>query len=267
MRTIIVDDEAWNLTQLQEELEEYPQIEIVGVFDDPREAVSFAEEHTVEFAILDVEMPFIDGMRLGEKLRVLYPSMLLIYLTGYEQYVGEAILNIKADYYLLKPYDHEKMKEMVQRVTALSTRLDKRVRIQCFGSFEVFIDGKLIHFTNKKARELLALCIFEKGGHVTMEKAVDCLWEERPYDEKVKGIYRKAVIYLNSVFRENGINRCFENGRGYCCVHAEQIDCDFFDWLENRRKTEIQQMTPFPEFEWAEGFFLHFGSTGFDKIK
>lgn len=259
MRTILVDDENWNIVQLQQEMMEFRQINIVGTFENPWDALNFAEKEVVEFALLDIEMPEMSGMELGRKLRQLYPDIILIYLTGYEEYLHEAIIELKADYYLLKPYTHADIEQVVERATALSARLEKNVNIRTFGGFEVYIHGQLVHFTSKKAKELLALCIFMEGGHVSMEKAVDTLWEDKPYDDRVKSLYRKAVIYLNSVFREYEVSDVFENGRGYCCVHTEKISCDYMDYLEGKLTTDLlnKKENFLPEYTWAEGALLY----------
>lgn len=237
MRTIIVDDEQWALMQLQEELKDFGQIELVGCFDDSEEALEYARMNPVDFAILDIEMPFLDGMKLGCMLKELHEGMILIYLTGYDEYVKKAILEIKADYYLLKPFNHQDIEEVVIRALSLGeVRLKKEVRITVYGGFEVYIRGEMIHFVNKKAKELLALCVHMRGKHVSLERAVDTLWEDHPFDNRVKSLYRKAVIYLNAVFRDYNISNVFENGRGYCCIHRENVECDYFEYLEGRYK-------------------------------
>ncbi len=44
------------------------------------------------------------------------------------------------------------------------------------------MDGNLVKFRNAKAKELLALCVDHRGGEVTMEEAIDKLWEDRDCD-------------------------------------------------------------------------------------
>ena len=260
MKTILVDDEAWSINQMKEELTEYKQVEIVGSFEDPREALEFAKQNEVEFALLDIEMPYMNGLELGRRLREMNPKVILIYLTGYENYLKEAILNLKADYYLLKPYDNKDIEDVVSRALSLSSRMEKRVVIRTFGGFEVYMDGELVHLVNRKAKELLALCVHMEGKHVSMEKAVDTLWEDHPYDSSVKSLYRKAVIYLNSVFRERGITDVFENGRGYCCIRRENVTCDYFDYLAGKREIDVNDESNayLPQYVWAEGYLHRF---------
>ena len=82
MKTMLVDDEAWSIKQMKEVLTEYKQVEIVGSLEDPREALEFAKQNEVEFALLDIEMPYMNGLELGRTLREINPKVILIYLTG-----------------------------------------------------------------------------------------------------------------------------------------------------------------------------------------
>lgn len=114
----------------------------------------------------------------------------------------------------------------------------KRLKVRTFGEFDIFIDGELIEFTNKKAKELFAICIDNCGGEVAMKKVINLLWEGRNYDEKVKRLYRKAVVYLNTLFEEYGVEEVFSNGRGHCHVNRYELDCDYYEVLDGKNIKE-----------------------------
>lgn len=233
IRTIIVDDELWSLRQFKEEFQNADSIDLQGEFDSAGNALAYAEEHTVDFALLDIRMPGMDGIVLGEKLREFNHEMILIYVTGYEEFLKAAILDLRADYFLMKPFNDADVAQMIDRVRYLSGRLHKRVSVQTFGDFDIFVDGHLLEFSNQKAKELFAICI-DSGGEVTMKRSIDLLWEGRGYDDKVKCLYRKAVIYLNSTFREHGVADVFSNRRGSCHVNRDEISCDYYEVLKGK---------------------------------
>lgn len=260
MKVILVDDENWGICQLKEELEQLRDVEICGSFERGEEALRFVRENDVDAVLLDIEMPFMNGLELGRKLREINPQIILVYITGYDRYVKEAILELKAEFYLLKPYNHEDISNVIAKCKALSRgKCKKEVEIHCFGGFEVYIGGELIHFSNKKAKELLALCVHMNGKHVTLEKAVDTLWENHPYDNSVKSLYRKAVIYLNSIFRDKGISHVFENGRGYCCINRNKVKCEYFDYLDGKFNPALRSDNEYmQEYSWSEGTVSYF---------
>lgn len=256
MRTILVDDELLSMAQFEAECRDIPEIELVGKFDNGEDALEFARKQPVDFALLDVEMPGMDGITLGCELKKLNPDMILIYVTGYTRYVVDA-MKIKADYCIMKPYDKRDIQDAVMRVKLLSKRMEKRIKIVAFGRFEVFADGRPLHFGNSKARELFAYCVDKLGAEVSMEEAVEALWPERPYDERVKRLYRKAVLSIQSVLEDQWLSGVFVNRRGFCHVVKEKVECDFFKLLEGsfdvKNALEILQSRGYMfEYSWAE---------------
>ena len=116
MRTIIVDDELWAIKQLQSELQKNENVEIAGVFQDPLDAYEYAKENRVDFALLDVKMHGIDGIELGRRMRELYPDVIIVYISSYPEYFSDAYRNVRADYYMLKPYRKEDIEDVMDRV-------------------------------------------------------------------------------------------------------------------------------------------------------
>lgn len=150
IRTIIVDDELWSLKQFKEELGNASGIDLQGEFDSAGSALAYAEEHVVDFALLDIRMPGMNGIALGEKLRELNPEIILIYVTGYEEFLKAVILDLRADYFLMKPFNNADVMQMIDRVRYLSGRLQKRVAVQTFGDFDIFVDGHLLEFAKDR---------------------------------------------------------------------------------------------------------------------
>lgn len=252
METIIVDDELLVMEQFEEECREIKDINLIGKFDNPEEALEFARKHRVDFALLDVEMPEMNGLELGQKLKELNREMILIYVTGHTKYVVDT-MKLKADYCIVKPYDEKDIKDAIERAKLLSRRQEKRVRAQMFGRFEVFVDNQALHFQNRKSKELLALCLDHKGGMVEMEEAIDKLWPDRPYDDKVKRLYRKAVSSIQEVLETAGVAELFVNRRGSCCVNSAAVECDYYTYLDNPEENEeLFQEEYLFDYEWGE---------------
>ena len=251
MKTIIVDDERWAREQLEDEVSMEKDIEIVGIFADAEEALEYAKNNTVEFALLDVRMTGMDGLELGCELRRLNPNVIIIYVSSYPEYFSEAYRNVRADYYMLKPYRSEDVQDVLERARLLSKRHKKRVQIRTFGRFDLFIDEKVVPFRNAKAKELLALCVERKGGNVTIEEAIDKLWEESPVDENVKTRYRKAIAYLNALFAEYRVPDVFVSGYGRCNINKDKVSCDYYEFLDSKKKPQFigEYMH---EYSWAE---------------
>lgn len=251
MKTIIVDDEIWSIEQIKKQLDSEKDIEIVGCFTNPMDALTFAANHKVDFALLDVRMPGMDGLQLGCKLREYYPGLIIVYVSSYPEYFEEAYRNVRADYYMLKPYRQEDVQDVVERARLLGKRQRKRVQIRTFGRFDLFIDEQVVTFKNAKAKELLALCVDHKGGNVTLEEAVTFLWEDSPLNDNVKTRYRKAVSYLHALFAEHRVGNVFMSGYGNCHINRETVECDYYEFLQSSKKPQFYGEY-MQEYSWAE---------------
>jgi len=69
LKTILVDDMLLDLQLFELKCADMPDFEIVGKFTDPNAAIEYAAGHVVDFALLDIDMPGMDGIHLAQALR------------------------------------------------------------------------------------------------------------------------------------------------------------------------------------------------------
>lgn len=229
MNAIIIDDESYCSDYLEMMCMQIKNLTIASVFSDAYQALSYLESHAVDLVFMDIELPGLNGMDAYRQMRLLRPHLGVIFVTGYEEYALEAF-QVDALSYLLKPCNLSELEHAVEKACKFLPPT-QRVQIQTFGRFQLMIDGEAYHFSNGKAKELLALAIDKKGGIVTMEQAVDLLWEDHPYDEAVKQLYRKAVICLNQLCKDKGLD-FFVSNRGSCHILPSRLECDYYKLLE-----------------------------------
>ena len=254
MKAIIVDDEIFCGEYLKDMLTDTALVEVAGSFQDIGKALFFMKDEAVDLVFLDIEMPQMNGIEAARRMREINPAVGIIFVTGYDQYAMEAFKE-EAVSYLLKPCTKDELIRAVERARRLTKAPPARVTVKTFGHFAVFIDGKPCRFTNSKAKELLAIMIDWKGSGVTMEQAVDLLWENRPYDDAVKQLYRKAVSYLRQFMRENQAD-FIDIGRGQLNIIPSKINCDYYRLLDGdraaREEYEAAGGLYMSEYSWAE---------------
>ena len=75
-----------------------------------REALKIYEEEKIQIAILDIEMPGINGIEAAQQIRQADKDCCIIFLTAFDEfsYAKKAITGRALDY-LLKPYDEEEL--------------------------------------------------------------------------------------------------------------------------------------------------------------
>lgn len=231
MKTILVDNEPLMRRKLEEVMQDIREVNVVGSFKNSEKALEYAEENKVEFALLDTEMPRMNGLALGRKLKEVCPGIVIIYMTENILQI-EDIIRMKADYFILKPCNRFDIEDAAERAWLLARRQKKQLKVQMFGRFNVFYKEKVLYFRNAKSKELLALCMDRCGGSVSMEESIDKLWPERIYDEKVKRLYRKAVMNLQSTLNDIGVAEFFQSERGCCHISRDEVECDYYTYLE-----------------------------------
>ena len=159
---------------------------------------------------------------------------------------------MKADDFIPKPYTREDILGGIERAVVIMEQSHPRLTVRAFGYFDVRVGDRHLHFSNRKARELLALCIDRRGGVVTMDEAIDLIWPGKPLDEKAKKCYRKAVRDARHTLQGYGVDEIFESRRGYCRVIPERIDCDYFEYMRCREPGWEAPLQYMPEYDWAE---------------
>jgi two-component system response regulator LytT len=103
IRTIAIDDEPLALDLVAEHIRKTPFLELVGIFDNPFDAIEFMEANEVDLLFLDIQMPDLTGI---EFTRSLQETPKIIFTTAYEKYAIEGF-KLNAVDYLLKPFSYE----------------------------------------------------------------------------------------------------------------------------------------------------------------
>lgn len=252
MKTILVDDEIWSMKDFERECRENSRFEVVGMFYDPNQALEYARNNQVDFALLDIEMPEIDGLTLAGKLRELHPDIILVFVTAYEKRLVES-LKIHPDSVVLKPYTLKDVEVVLNCAYFLSARQKKAVFVRTFGRFEVFVNGKPVVFSSSRSKELLAILVNKRGGVLRSEEAVALMYEDRPYDNTTMTACRKAAQRLRATLKEYGIEgMLIENNKGRM-INTAMFDCDYYMFLDGDKTARNSFSGEYmSQYSWAE---------------
>lgn len=107
----------------------------------------------------------------------------------------------------------------------------KRLRVQTFGNFEVFYDGKPVHFSRSRTKELFAYLIDRRGAGSTMGELISVLWEGRPDTDSVRSQLRSLITDLRNTFRQLDEKSIIIKQRDLIAVDPDRVDCDYYRFL------------------------------------
>lgn len=113
MTAYILDDELNCTDVLQVLLAKYcPEVEVLGIFNDPEQALEAIQKERPKLLFLDIEMPILNGFDLLRRCEPL--DFKVIFTTAYDQYAVKAIKFNALDY-LLKPVDKDELMAAVKK--------------------------------------------------------------------------------------------------------------------------------------------------------
>lgn len=104
LRVIVVDDESLALDDTVHCVADADDATEVAGFTDAASALDWLREHEADIALLDIEMPQMNGLDLAVALQQIRPAMRVVFVTSFESYALNAFA-VHAQGYLLKPVD------------------------------------------------------------------------------------------------------------------------------------------------------------------
>lgn len=254
MKILAVDDERMALESLVEALEKAePTAEVQG-FRKVGEALDYAGRNHCDAAFLDIEMRGMSGMEFAKRLKELQPDVNIIFVTGYSQYMGEAFREHVSGY-VLKPVTEERIKDELQNLRHPIQREEtkQRIKVQCLGNFEVFVDGIPLKFRYSKTKELLAYLVDRRGALVNTQQMCAVLWEDAPVTYSLKSQVRNCIADLKHVLAENGCEELLVRSGRDLGVDVETFDCDMYRFLQ----MDVEAVNTYrgeymSQYSWAE---------------
>ncbi len=236
MKIICIDDEPLILNMTVALCRELPAKPEVCGFSNAADALHWLENHTADIALLDINMPDMNGIQLAARIRAADSNVSIIFLTGYSEYAVDAF-RLHASGYLLKPVSKQRLTEeidhvMQQRNTGSALPADRaQISVRTFGEFDLFVNGQVVAFPRSKAKELLAYLIDRQGGSITRATAFAVLWEEGVYDRSMQKQLDVVIRSLRTTLKSVGAEDILEMKQGALRICPEKLDCDMYRFL------------------------------------
>jgi len=126
LRVVIADDERPARAFLAALLATFDTVQLVGEAETGTDAIRLIERARPDLALLDLQMPEVDGMGV---VRLLPKSHLplIAFVTAYDEYAVRAF-DLNAVDYLLKPVERARLAQTLDRASERLERADTRER-------------------------------------------------------------------------------------------------------------------------------------------
>lgn len=230
MRIIAVDDEKIALEALASAIRAIVTEDEVLSFRYPEDALEYAKENVCDIAFLDVEMSGMNGVELAQELKKYNSEINIVFCTGYGNYRDKAF-ELHASGYLMKPITPEKVKQELENLRRPIVE-KKKLKVQTFGNFEIYLEGKPVTFKYRRTKELFAYLVDRAGAMCTVGEIIGILFEDEGGREDY---FQKLRRDLLSTLEEIGCANAIVHKRGMLGVIVTEIQCDYYDYLSGKK--------------------------------
>ncbi len=118
LRVIIVDDSEETRKSIQMMMSLVPDSEVVAQGENGREAIELARQHHPDIALIDVNMPVMDGLTAIQTLRQEHPALICIVISAEkDQPTLQRAVSVGAQGYLIKPVTAEQLLSVMERAS------------------------------------------------------------------------------------------------------------------------------------------------------
>ena len=194
LKTILVDDEIFNLKNLEFILNNnFPEVEIVGLFRNVLDAKEYIENNSVDLLLLDISMPEENGFDLLKYFPV--RNFQVVFVTAHEEFAINAI-RVGAIDYILKPILISELKVAVESV---KKRLFDSGKAEMLHKISLSYDGgkSIIDFSEIlyiKGDDNISTIYLEKKRNITISKTLK--YFEQELNDRFIRIHKSYLINL-----------------------------------------------------------------------
>ena len=233
MITLAVDDILSIAQQIRDLMKEIDPDGSHYAESDPAEIQRLVIEKRPDLIWLDIEMPGLNGLELAAEIKTALPDTNIVFVTGYSDYAVDAF-GMHVSGYVLKPVTKDRLLDEIAnlRIPLKDEPDDKnRLRVQCFGNFEVFGRDGIVKFGRSLSKEAFAYLIDRRGAGCTVAEICSILWEDRTADKGLKSQCRVVMGALKKDLEKVGAGNVIVKNWNTWGIDTNKVDCDYYCFL------------------------------------
>jgi len=213
MRVLLVEDDRQVADYIRRGLEE--ENNSVTVCYDGAAALKTAQSQHFDIIVLDVMMPFVDGLEVTRRLRLEQNDTPILLLTARD--APEDVvrgLNAGADDYLVKPFSFDVLMARLRARTRSSVADHARLHV---GDLYMDLDSREVRRGNKilaltRTEFALLECLLRSAGRVvTRERFVETVWGDKEISNNNLEVF---IRFLRNKVDAPGFTKIIQTERG-----------------------------------------------------
>jgi len=240
IKVILIDDEPLALNLLTHQLSEFRNIEIVETFTSFDLAEHSDVLQSINVVFLDIEMPGINGLNLAEQMVEVNSSLLIVFVTAYNEYAVKAF-EFNALDYLLKPVTQDRLETTLERIKEQVTEQPEEhlshsemLHINLCRELKIFTlknneQIENIRWRTQKTQELFIYLLFHAGETVPKVKLAELLWPDHEQERALSQLYT-AIYNIRKTLTPYKHHLTIESVyEGYTLI-TNSVVIDIFEW-------------------------------------
>lgn len=233
-KTVLVVDDDQDIVKLITKSLRFEQFEAIPAYSG-KEALSILKENHIDFVVLDIMMPEMDGLEVCRNIRNNY-NIPILFLSARDRDIDKIIgLEIGADDYMTKPFS---IQELTSRIKAHFRKVDRMYKewnglktdsnintsisvsslVLNVKTFEAFLDNQKIDLSTKEF-QILSFLKAHPNHVLTREQIYENVWGDE------YGEINTVTVHIKNIRRKLGSQHDFIKtiwGVGYKYVEGKE---------------------------------------------
>lgn len=234
MYILIVSKDKEEVDEIKNVLDNSFENQVYLTANSESQAREIIDEKQISLAFIKVVSK--KDLELAKRIIKKNPVVNIILISDTKDFAYDAFL-IHASGYILKPITKEKITENLEHLRfQLNGMNTKRVEVQCFGKFDIFVDGIAVKFGRAKAKELLAYLVDRNGTMCNNEDLLSILWQDKKPTKSLKQQLRNLIYDLNKSLNKVDAQNIIIRKNNIIGIDKEKIKCDYYDFQKGDPK-------------------------------
>lgn len=238
MKAILIDDESLALDYLERLLCKIDGITIEGKFMDSLKAFEAVALIKPDIVFLDVEMPGMNGIEFGEKIKTLKTDIQLIFVTAYSEHAVKAF-DLDALDYLVKPVQLDRLERSLARfkpaASSVSSATEYRIRTFQRLAFIIMENGGerelQLKWRTSKVRSVFVYLLLQHGKPVRKDILLEEFWQDLPMDKGYVQLY-SCIYQIRKTIASAELDISLANYEHTYQLALDGVSLDSEEWIK-----------------------------------